>query len=258
MSSAYTVPLFLRGEVITDDLVSFGTRSGGAQFAGAGYGPPCAPAASAEPDGDGRPQRAGLRRDPRRARGIGQRARLRPQHAPAGSLRGCAAGEPAAAGDAQEQLPDPATAVLPRQRRSRSPTARSGSITSTAGSPQQLGRRTGVAGTRIRLAGVAHPGGQRRPRLGGDDPALGDHPLRHDHQGAVQRSADGGRDRAHARRRRARPPDHQDISRSDIGRAATSPSRSRCTDRSTSKRSSPGAVWRRSSTSPATSSRDWR
>jgi Acyl-CoA reductase (LuxC) len=30
--SAYTVPLFLRGEVITDDLVSFGTRSGGTQF----------------------------------------------------------------------------------------------------------------------------------------------------------------------------------------------------------------------------------
>jgi hypothetical protein len=32
MTGAYTVPLFLRGEVITDDLVSFGTRSGGAQF----------------------------------------------------------------------------------------------------------------------------------------------------------------------------------------------------------------------------------
>ena len=32
MSSAYTVPLFLRGDVITDDLVSFGTRSGGAEF----------------------------------------------------------------------------------------------------------------------------------------------------------------------------------------------------------------------------------
>src|SRR5262249_6707538 len=32
MSSAYTVPIFLRGEVITDDLVSFGTRSGDAQF----------------------------------------------------------------------------------------------------------------------------------------------------------------------------------------------------------------------------------
>lgn len=30
---AYTVPLFLRGEVITDDLVSFGTRQGAAQFA---------------------------------------------------------------------------------------------------------------------------------------------------------------------------------------------------------------------------------
>ncbi|WP_319449487.1 MULTISPECIES: acyl-CoA reductase [unclassified Mycobacterium] len=32
MSSAYTVPLFLRGEVITDDLVPFGTRSGATQF----------------------------------------------------------------------------------------------------------------------------------------------------------------------------------------------------------------------------------
>ncbi len=32
MTSAYTVPLFLRGQVITDDLVSFDTRSGGAQF----------------------------------------------------------------------------------------------------------------------------------------------------------------------------------------------------------------------------------
>ena len=32
MSGAYTVPLFLRGEVITDDLVSFGTRSGASQF----------------------------------------------------------------------------------------------------------------------------------------------------------------------------------------------------------------------------------
>jgi Acyl-CoA reductase (LuxC) len=32
VSSAFTVPLFLRGQVITDDLVSFGTRSGGAAF----------------------------------------------------------------------------------------------------------------------------------------------------------------------------------------------------------------------------------
>lgn len=32
MNSAYTVPLFLRGEVITDDRVSIGTRSGDAQF----------------------------------------------------------------------------------------------------------------------------------------------------------------------------------------------------------------------------------
>lgn len=32
MSGAYTVPLFLRGEVITDDLVTFGTRGGDAQF----------------------------------------------------------------------------------------------------------------------------------------------------------------------------------------------------------------------------------
>jgi hypothetical protein len=32
VSSAYTVPLFLRGRVITDNLVSFGTRSGAAQF----------------------------------------------------------------------------------------------------------------------------------------------------------------------------------------------------------------------------------
>ncbi|MCW2858098.1 MAG: NAD-dependent aldehyde dehydrogenase [Marmoricola sp.] len=33
MSSSYTVPIFLRGEVITEDLVTFGTRSGGAEFA---------------------------------------------------------------------------------------------------------------------------------------------------------------------------------------------------------------------------------
>ena len=32
MSADYTVPLFLRGRVITDHLVSFGTRSGAAQF----------------------------------------------------------------------------------------------------------------------------------------------------------------------------------------------------------------------------------
>ncbi|MGW9181657.1 hypothetical protein, partial [Agromyces sp. NPDC055658] len=32
MSAAYTVPLVLRGELITDDLVSFGTRSGAAEF----------------------------------------------------------------------------------------------------------------------------------------------------------------------------------------------------------------------------------
>ena len=31
-SAAYTVPLFLRGQVIVDDLVSFGTRDGAAQF----------------------------------------------------------------------------------------------------------------------------------------------------------------------------------------------------------------------------------
>jgi hypothetical protein len=33
VSAAYTVPLFLRGELITDDLISFGTRSGAARFA---------------------------------------------------------------------------------------------------------------------------------------------------------------------------------------------------------------------------------
>jgi hypothetical protein len=32
MTIAYTVPLFLRGQVITDNLVTFGTRSGGAEF----------------------------------------------------------------------------------------------------------------------------------------------------------------------------------------------------------------------------------
>jgi hypothetical protein len=32
MSNAYTVPLFVRGEVITDDLIPFSTRSGAAQF----------------------------------------------------------------------------------------------------------------------------------------------------------------------------------------------------------------------------------
>jgi hypothetical protein len=32
VSSAYTVPLFLRGRVVADDLVSFGTRGGGAYF----------------------------------------------------------------------------------------------------------------------------------------------------------------------------------------------------------------------------------
>jgi hypothetical protein len=32
VSAAFTVPLFLRGEVITDDLVSFGTRAGGSEF----------------------------------------------------------------------------------------------------------------------------------------------------------------------------------------------------------------------------------
>jgi hypothetical protein len=32
VSAAYTVPLFLRGQVITDDLISFGTRSGQSQF----------------------------------------------------------------------------------------------------------------------------------------------------------------------------------------------------------------------------------
>src|SRR5262245_46202217 len=33
MSVAYTVPLFVRGEVTTDDVVTFGTRAGDAQFA---------------------------------------------------------------------------------------------------------------------------------------------------------------------------------------------------------------------------------
>src|SRR5262245_31692444 len=32
VSTAYTVPLFLRGDVIIDDLVSFGTRDSGVQF----------------------------------------------------------------------------------------------------------------------------------------------------------------------------------------------------------------------------------
>ncbi len=61
MSSAYTVPLFLRGEVITDDLVSFGTRRGATQFQAPDMARHVRPATAAEPDGDGRPQRAVLR-----------------------------------------------------------------------------------------------------------------------------------------------------------------------------------------------------
>ena len=38
VSAAFTVPLFLRGEVITDDLVSFGTRAGGS--GGSEFQPP--------------------------------------------------------------------------------------------------------------------------------------------------------------------------------------------------------------------------
>ena len=57
MSSAYTVPLFLRGEVITDDLVSFGTRTGAAQFQAPDMARYVDRLPLRQPDGDDRPQR---------------------------------------------------------------------------------------------------------------------------------------------------------------------------------------------------------
>ena len=114
MSGAYTVPLFLRGEVITDDLVSFGTRSGGAQFQAPDMArhvhrlPLPSPMAMTDLNELSFDEILDV------LDGFGQRARLRPQRAPSGGLRGRPAGEPAAAGHAQEQLPDPAAAVLAR------------------------------------------------------------------------------------------------------------------------------------------------
>ena len=72
------------------------------------------------------------------------------------------------------------------------------------------------------VPGAAHPGRQWRSGVGGDDPAVGDHPLRHHHQGTVERSADRRRDRPHARRCRTGSPDHQTPGGRHTGRAATS------------------------------------
>ena len=43
--------------------------------------------------------------------------------------------------------------------------------------PRTLLRRPRTAGARVRLAGAAHPGRQRRTGLRGDHPAVGDHPI---------------------------------------------------------------------------------
>ena len=62
------------------------------------------------------------------------------------------------------------------------------------GLPQWLGattafRRAGTAGARVRVTGAAHPGRQWRPGFRRHHPAFGHHPLRHDHQGPLQRPA---------------------------------------------------------------------
>ena len=143
-----------------------------------------------------------------RSPGIGRCTGLRPQHPPAGSLRGGAVGEPASGGDAEEQLPDPAAAVLARQRaRGRRHSGRA-RLSQRLGATE-AGRRTRAAGARVRCPRPAHPGGQRRSCFRGDDPAIGDHPLRHHHQGPVERPADRRCDRPHTRRRRTGTPDHQ-------------------------------------------------
>ena len=80
-------------------------------------------------------------------------------------------GEPASGGDAEEQLPDPAAAVLARER------ARDRRHPGRHRLSRRLGaaharRRPRAAGPRVRRARAAHPGRQRRPGLRGDDPAI--------------------------------------------------------------------------------------
>ena len=94
---AYTVPLFLRGRVITDDLVPFEYPHRRRTVPGAGHEQVRRATAAQKPGGDERPLPAELRRDPRRARGAWQRAGLRHEHAPAGGLRSLAGGQCAAA-----------------------------------------------------------------------------------------------------------------------------------------------------------------
>ena len=116
MSGAYTVPLFLRGEVITDDLVSFGTRGGGAQF----QAPDMArhvdrlPLPSPMEMADLYEMSFDEILDVLEALGdaldFDRNTHLQEAYEAA------AAGEPTAAGHAEEQLSDPAAAVLPRQR----------------------------------------------------------------------------------------------------------------------------------------------
>ena len=209
VSAAYTVPLFLRGELITDDLVSFGTRGGEVEFQAPDMRryvdrlPLASPMAMADL------YDLGFRGDPRRPRGRRRRARLRPQHPPAGGVRGCAAGQPAARANVEEQLPDSCSRCSRASTCSRSPTARSVSPTSTVGfrsdSPTVVELRVRAFGSRV----LHIPAGNGGLVSAVTDPAVGDHPLRHDHQGAVERPADRDGDRAHAGRRRARSPDHQ-------------------------------------------------
>ena len=208
MNSAYTVPLFLRGELITDDLVSFGTRTGGNQFQAPDMAryvdrlPLATPMAMTDLNDLAFDEILDVLEALGDALDFDRNTHLQEAYEAALSANPLPA----------EMLKNSYQILRPLF--SRANVLEVADTQVGLGLSQRLGaaeagRRTGIAGPRLRSAGPAHPGGQRWSCFGGDDPAIGDHPLRHDHQGPVERPADRRRDRPHPRRRRTRPPDHQ-------------------------------------------------
>ena len=241
MSSAFTVPLFLRGELITDDLVSFGTRDGGAQFQAPDMAryvdrlPLATPMAMTDLNDLSFDEILDVLEALGDALDFDRNTHL--QEAFEAALSANALPAEMLKNSYQILRPLFSRANVRRDRRHSSRTRLSQRLGAT-----DAGRRTRTAGARLRSPGAAHPGRQRWPGLGGDDPAFGDHPVRHHHQGAVQRPVDRRCDRAHARRRRTGSPDHQTSRGRVLERRRHRRRGKRCTGPSTSKRSSPGEV----------------
>ena len=116
MNSAFTVPLFLRGELITDDLVPFGTRTGESQFHAPDMAryvdrlPLATPMAMSDLNDLAFDEILDVLQALGDALDFDRNTHLQEAYEAALSAN------PLPGGDAEEQLPDPAAAVLARQR----------------------------------------------------------------------------------------------------------------------------------------------